>query len=43
MDNKNNQSPAEINENKAKKVWMGIGLGALSVLLAVFTVLIINL
>lgn len=43
MDNKNNQPFSETGESRAKKVWKSIGLGALSVALALITVLIINM
>ncbi len=44
MDNKDYRSEQfETNENKAKTVWRNIGIGALSVFVAVLTVVVINL
>lgn len=43
MENKTNQPTPETYESKAKKVWKGIGIGALSVALAVFTVIVLNI
>ena len=43
MEYKNFQNQYENNENKEKHVWRDIGIGVLAVLIAVLTVVVINL
>lgn len=45
MDNKEFQTQYqyESNESKNKKIWKNIGIGALSFLVAVLTILVINI
>lgn len=43
MENKNFNVQFESNENKAKSVWRNIGIAALSFLVAVVTVIVINI
>lgn len=43
MENKDYRVNYETSENKSKNFWRNFGIGALSVFLAVLTVLVINL
>ena len=43
MENKEFRANYESSENKSKIVWRNIGIGVLSVLVAVLTVLVINI
>lgn len=43
MDNNKITAGTESAESKSKKIWKRIGIGALALLLAVFTVIVINL
>lgn len=43
MDNNKITAGTDSAESRSKKIWKNIGMGALAVLLAVFTVIVINL
>lgn len=43
MDNNKITAGVDSSERKSKRIWKNIGIGALAVLLALFTVIVINL